>query len=69
MKSTSRYCFSFGSGIFSWSSKKQETVAQSTVEAEFVAATSAVNQALWLRKIFSDLHLEQKEDTTIFVDN
>ena len=69
MKSTSRYCFSFGSGIFSWSSKKQETVAQSTVEAEFVVATSAVNQALWLRKILSDLHLEQKEDTTIFVDN
>ena len=49
MKSTSGYCFSFGSGVFSWSSKKQETVAQSTAEAEFVAATSAVNQALWLR--------------------
>ena len=29
MKSTSRYCFSLGSGVFSWSSKKQETVAQS----------------------------------------
>jgi len=58
MKSTSGYCFSFGSGVFSWSSKKQETVAQSTAEAEFVAATSAVNQALWLRKILSDLHLE-----------
>jgi predicted aspartyl protease len=69
MKSTSGYCFCFGSGVFSWSSKKQETVAQSTAEAEFVAATSAVNQALWLRKILSDLHLEQKEDTKIFVDN
>lgn len=63
LKSTSGYCFSLGSGVFSWNSKKQETVAQSTAEAEFVAATAAVNQALWLRKILSDLNLEQKEST------
>jgi hypothetical protein len=69
MKSTSGYCFTLGSGVFSWSSKKQETVAQSTTEAEFVAATAAVNQAMWLRKILSDLHLDHKEDTKIFVDN
>nr|KYP75090.1 Retrovirus-related Pol polyprotein from transposon TNT 1-94 [Cajanus cajan] len=46
MRSTSGYCFSFGLGVFSWSSKKQATVAQSTAEAEFVAATAAVNQVL-----------------------
>jgi hypothetical protein len=69
LKSTSSYCFSLGSGVFSWNSKKQEIVAQSTVEAEFVAATAAVNQALWLRKILSDLNLEQKESTEILVDN
>jgi hypothetical protein len=69
LKSTSGYCFSLGSGVFSWNSKKQETVAQSTAEAEFVAATAAVNQALWLRKILSDLNLEQKESTEILVDN
>jgi len=27
MKSTSNYCFSFGSGTFSWSLKKQEVIA------------------------------------------
>lgn len=69
MRSTSGYCLTLGSSIFSWSSKKQETVAQSTAEAEFVAATAAVNQALWLRKILMDLNLEQKESTEIFVDN
>ncbi|XP_014515540.1 uncharacterized protein LOC106773355 [Vigna radiata var. radiata] len=36
MKSTSGYCFSMGPGVFSWCSKKQEIVAQSTVEAEFI---------------------------------
>lgn len=69
MRSTSGHCFTHGSGVFSWSSKKQETVAQSTAEAEFVAATAAVNQALWLRKILNDLNLEQKESTRIHVDN
>lgn len=69
MKSTSGYCFSLGSGIFSWSSKKQEIVAQSTAEAGFIAATSTVNQVLWLRKIMCDLHMEQKESIEIFVDN
>ncbi|KAE8729685.1 hypothetical protein F3Y22_tig00003435pilonHSYRG00123 [Hibiscus syriacus] len=69
MRSTSGYCFTLGSGVFSWSSKKKEIVAQSTVEAEFIAATTTVNQALWLRKILLDLDLKQKESTEIFVDN
>lgn len=69
MKSTSGYCFSLGSGVFSWCTKKQEIVAQSTAEAEFIAATAAVNQALWLKKILCDLLLQLKIKTGIFVDN
>ena len=69
MKSASGYCFSLGSGVFSWSSKKQETVAQSTAEAEFVAATAAANQAVWLRKLCRDLYWNQLEQTELFVDN
>ncbi|KAJ8641623.1 hypothetical protein MRB53_018317 [Persea americana] len=65
MRSTSGYCFSFGSAIFSWCSKKQEAIAQSTAEAEYVAAAAAVNQALWLRKLMADLYMEQKESTQI----
>jgi len=48
MRSTSGFCFNPGSAIFSWSSKKQNIMAQSTAEAELIAATAAVNQALWL---------------------
>ncbi|XP_074346670.1 secreted RxLR effector protein 161-like [Apium graveolens] len=46
MKSTSGFCFSFGSGVFNWCSKKQDIVAQSTAEAELVAATEAANHAI-----------------------
>ncbi|XP_022889020.1 uncharacterized protein LOC111404445 [Olea europaea var. sylvestris] len=49
MRSTSGYCFTLGSGVISWSSKKQETVAQSTAEAEFIAATATVHQAFCRR--------------------
>ena len=49
--------------------KKQENVAQSTVEAEFFAVAAAVNQALWLKKMLIDLNMEQNESTEILVDN
>jgi hypothetical protein len=62
-KSTSGYCFSFGENFFSWSSKKQEIIAQSTAEAEIVAVNAAVNQAIWLRKILVDLYLKQESAT------
>ncbi|KAA3474202.1 laccase-2-like [Gossypium australe] len=61
MKSTSGYFFTLSSGVFSW-------IAQSTAEAEYIAA-AAVNQAIWLRKHLSDLNADQVEETEIKVDN
>ena len=69
MKNTIGYCFSLRLEMFSWCSKKQDIMAQSTAEAEFVAATAEVNQALWLRKSFGDLHMNQTKGTEVFVDN
>lgn len=68
-RSTSGYLFLLNSGVFTWSSKKQETTAQSTAEAEYIAAASAVNQAIWLRKMLKDLGHEQIEATKIMCDN
>ncbi|KAH0667872.1 hypothetical protein KY285_029078 [Solanum tuberosum] len=51
------------------SSRKQETTAQSTAEAEYIAAASAVNQAIWLGKMLKDLGHEQTEATKIMCDN
>jgi len=56
-------------GMFSWCSKKQDIVTQSTAEAEYIKAASAVNQALWIQKLLTDLYIEQKKSTEIFVDN
>ena len=69
MRSTTRFCFNFGFRIFSWSSKKQDVIAQSTAEAEYVAANATINQAIWIRKILADLHMKQNEPTQIHVNN
>ncbi|KAG8484776.1 hypothetical protein CXB51_021144 [Gossypium anomalum] len=69
MKSTSGYFFTLGSSVFCWCSKKQQNIAQSTAEAEYIVAAAAVNQAIWLRKLLYDLNEEQLEPTEIKVDN
>ncbi|XP_059638620.1 uncharacterized mitochondrial protein AtMg00810-like [Cornus florida] len=68
-KSTSGYCFFMGNVAFIWCSKKQPIVTLSTYEAEYVAATSCICQAIWLRNLLKELHMLQKESTEIFVDN
>ena len=54
-KSTSGYIFCLGSNVISWSSKKQKMVALSSAEAEYIAATDAACEAIWLRRLLSDL--------------
>jgi hypothetical protein len=50
-KITFRYCFSLGSTMISWSNRKQGSIAQSTAEAEYIAASAATREAVWLRKL------------------
>ena len=68
-KSTSGFCFSMGSGMISWFSRKQSCVALSTAEAEYVASYSASCEAVWLRKLLSDLFDLQMDATCIYCDN
>ncbi|XP_031285994.1 secreted RxLR effector protein 161-like [Pistacia vera] len=69
MRSTLGYAFFLNCGAIYWLSKKQETVAQSTAEAEYFSAAIAMNQAIWLRKILEDLKLKQVKPIAIMCDN
>jgi hypothetical protein len=67
--STSAYLFMFCGTSISWASKKQSTIALSSTEAEYVAASLATTEAVWLRSLLHDLGYPQLEATTIFEDN
>jgi hypothetical protein len=54
-KSTSRILFLFGKYLVSWQSVKQQVVALSSCEAEYITASTASTQALWLVRLLSDL--------------
>ena len=54
-KSTSGTMFVLGDCLVSWQSVKQRVVALSSCEAEYIAATSAATQALWLARLLSEL--------------
>jgi hypothetical protein len=54
-KSTSGTCQFLGRSLVSWSSKKQTSVALSTVEAKYVAAGQCCAQLLWMRQTLRDI--------------
>jgi hypothetical protein len=47
-RTISGFVFLVDGGAVSWSSKKQELVTLSTTEAEYVAATHAAKEAVWI---------------------
>jgi hypothetical protein len=68
-KSTSGYVFLLAGAPVSWKSKKQGLVALSSTEAEYVAATEAAKEAIWLRGLLEELGFPQEQPTTLFCDN
>ena len=54
-RSTSGYVFTLAGGAISWMSKLQDTVALSITEAEYIAASHACKEAIWLRGLLRDI--------------
>lgn len=70
-KSITGYVFMLAGGAVSWQTKKQPTVALSSVEAEYMAATQATKEAVWFRSFLNELGVANimSSPTIIFSDS
>lgn len=68
-RSISGYVFQLAGGAVSWQAKKQDTVALSSVEAEYMASTQATKEALWWRTFFEQIGMPFSGPTRIWSDN
>jgi hypothetical protein len=58
-----------GDNLVSWSSKRQNTVSRSCVEAEYRAKANGVAEATWLCQLLRELHAPLHPATLVYYDN
>lgn len=68
-KSVGGYCSLVWGGCISWQSKKQELVALSSTESEYIAVSTAAREAIWLTRLLREFKEEIHLPVTIFEDN
>lgn len=69
LRSTTAYAFMMAGAAVSWASRLQPSVALSSAEAEFMAASAAGQEAVHLRSLLEDAGYKQGEATVVFEDN
>ncbi|XP_074328334.1 secreted RxLR effector protein 161-like [Apium graveolens] len=68
-KSTGGMVFYLNESLVTWVSQKQRCVALSSCEAEFIAATAAACQAIWLRNLLTRITGEEFGPVMLYIDN
>jgi hypothetical protein len=55
LRSQSGFVIVLNGGVVSWKSSKQETTTDSTTEAEYIAASEAAKEGVWIKKFVTEL--------------
>ena len=58
-RSTTGWVFTLAGSPISWASQRQKTAALSTCEAEYMAATEAAKEAIWLKGLINELRIPE----------
>jgi hypothetical protein len=68
-KSIGGYCFTLGSEVISWASRKQKLVANSSCYVEYIALHEASHEVVVFCKLLSALVNNLTSPTTVYCDN
>jgi hypothetical protein len=68
-RSTSGYVSTLNGGALSWKCRQQKSVATSTSEAEYVAASRASDDIMFLRRVLEEAGFQQNTPTPLYEDN
>jgi hypothetical protein len=68
-RSTSGYVSTLNGGAISWKCRQQKSVATSTSEAEYVAASRASDDIMFLRRVLEEAGVKQTTPTPLYEDN
>ena len=64
-RSTTGWTFLLCGGPVSWGSKKQNVVARSSTEAEYIATSTAAAEAIWQQRLVNNINLTNTNQTTL----
>lgn len=67
--SVTGYVFIKNGGAVTWACQKQQTVALSTTEAEFMAACAATKEVMWIKQLLSDIGEFNQKSVCLNLDN
>ncbi|KYN50018.1 Copia protein, partial [Cyphomyrmex costatus] len=68
-RSTTGYVLVKNGAAITWNSQRQNSVALSTMEAEFIAACAATKEAMWVKQFFNDINVCIVNPLTLYLDN
>lgn len=63
------FVVNLSNGAINWSSKRQQIVALSSTEAEYIALSSTVRDVIWIKQLLGEIDKSSIMPTTIFCDN
>ncbi|KAE8729490.1 putative Kinase family protein / peptidoglycan-binding LysM domain-containing protein [Hibiscus syriacus] len=68
-RSVSGYCAYVWGNLVTWRSKKQAIVSRSTAESEFRAMALGICEGMWIKRLLTELDLDDKKNFEIFSDS
>lgn len=68
-KSITGYAIFMGNNLVSWNSKKQQTVARSSTEAEYRAVGLAITEMVWIQALLRDINYHSPTIPNLWCDN